>query len=136
MLSKRKTAIEGRLRVQSRASERLQGQIIELENTKTEEAVQLAVKEHDFWMYQNEKEAKRLQGARKLRKDEESLGTTKNWPHWEEERWKKASWNLKGKRRCRKEMRWKVRSWTWMAKGHELEAKLSRRERESTTRRG
>ena len=41
-----KTAIEGKLRVQSRASERLQDQIIEeineLENTKTEEALQFS----------------------------------------------------------------------------------------------
>ena len=27
-----------------------------LEHTKTEEALQLAVKEHDLWMYQNEEE--------------------------------------------------------------------------------
>ena len=48
------------LGVQARASERLQGQIIEeikeLVHTKTEEALQLAGKEHDLWMYQNEKE--------------------------------------------------------------------------------
>ena len=57
----------------------MQDQIIEeikeLVHTKTEEALQLAGKEHDLWMYQNEKEeAKRLQGARKPRKDEEWLG--------------------------------------------------------------
>ena len=72
MLSKRQeifqNAIDGKLRVQDRASERLQDQIIketkELEHTKTEEALQLVRKEHDMWMYQNEKEeAKRLQGA-------------------------------------------------------------------------
>ena len=57
MLSKRqffKNAIEGKLRVQSRASERLQDHIIEetkeMEHTKTE-AVQLVRKEHDLWMY-------------------------------------------------------------------------------------
>ena len=80
MLSKRqelfKNAIEGKLRVQSRESEILQDQIIEeikeTEHTKTEEALQLVRKEHDLWMYQNEKEeAKRLQSARKQRKDEE-----------------------------------------------------------------
>ena len=54
----------------------LQDQIIaeikELVHTKTEEALQLAEKEHDLWMYQNEEEeATSLQGARKLRKDEE-----------------------------------------------------------------
>ena len=76
-------AIEGKPRVQDRASERLQDQIIkeikDMERTKTEEALQLARKEHDLWMYQNEKEeAKRLQGARKPGKDEEmAWGTTK-----------------------------------------------------------
>ena len=46
-----------------RASERLQDQSIEeikeLESTKTEEALQIAEKEHDLWMYQNEKEEAR-----------------------------------------------------------------------------
>ena len=54
----------------------MQDQIIEeikeLVRTKTEEALQLVRKEHDLWMFQDEKEeAKRLQGARKPRKDEE-----------------------------------------------------------------
>ena len=80
MLNKRQenfqSAIEGKLRVRDRASERMQDQIIEetkeLVHRKTEEALQTAVKEHDLWMCQNEKEeAKRLQGARKPRKDEE-----------------------------------------------------------------
>ena len=80
MLSKRqemfKNAIEGKLRVLSRASERLQDQLIEemkqVEHTKTEEALQLVRKEQDLWMHQNEtEEAKRLQGATKLRKGEE-----------------------------------------------------------------
>ena len=72
--------------MQDRASERLQDQIIEeikeLESTKTEEALQIAEKEHDLWMYQHEKEeAKRLQGVtwappRNLTK----------WPDWEEAR--------------------------------------------------
>ena len=90
MLNKRQenfqNAIEGKLRVQDRASERLQDQVIEeiteLESTKTEEALQIAGKEHDLWTYQKEKEkAKRLQGVRKLRKDEEMA-----WPDWEEAR--------------------------------------------------
>ena len=90
MLNKRqeifRNAIEGKLRVQDRASERLQDQIIEeikeMESTKTEEALQLVENEHDLWMYQNEKEeAKRLQGVtwappRNLMK----------WPDWEEAR--------------------------------------------------
>ena len=80
MLNKRQaifqSAIEGKLRLQDRASERLQDQLIEeikeLENKRTEEALQLVDKEHDLWMYLNEKdEAKRLQGVRKPRKDEE-----------------------------------------------------------------
>ena len=62
--------------MQDRTSERLQDQIIEeikeLEHTKTEEALHLVSKEHDLWMYQHGKEeAKRLQGARNPRKDEE-----------------------------------------------------------------
>ena len=76
-------AIEGKLSVQDRASETMQDRIIEeimeLVHTKTEEALQLAGEEHDLWMYQNEKEAKRLQGVRKPRKDEEMA-----WPDWEE----------------------------------------------------
>ena len=52
----------------------MQDQIIEeikdLVHTEIEEALQLAVKDHDLWMYQNEKEeAKRLQGVRKPRSD-------------------------------------------------------------------
>ena len=97
LLSKRqeifKDAIEGKLRVQSRASARLQDQIIEeikeMENKRTEEALQLASKEHDLWMYRNEKEeAKRMQGARKLRKDGEMAWAPprniSKWPDWEE----------------------------------------------------
>ena len=46
-------------------------------------------KEHDLWLYQNEKEeAKRLQGARKPRKDEEMAWAPptneSDWPGWEE----------------------------------------------------
>ena len=60
----------------------------EVEHTETEEALQVVKKEHDLWMYQNEKEdAKRLQGARKPRKDEEiAWAPPRNiskWPDWE-----------------------------------------------------
>ena len=88
-------AIEGKLRVQDRASERLQDQIIEevkeLVHTKREEALQLASKEHDLWMYQNEREeSKRLHGVRKPRKDEEMAWAPprnrSDWPDWEEAR--------------------------------------------------
>ena len=122
-------AIEGKLRVQSRASERLQDQIIEeikeMEHTKTEEALQLAGKEHDLWMYQNEKEeAERLQGARKPRKDGDMVwAPPRNYQNGQtgkrRKRWNKASggWSLKGKRKCQKSlscrMRWKALSWTW-----------------------
>ena len=89
MLSKRqeilKNSIEGKLRVQSRASERLHDQIIEeiqdLESTKTE-TLQKAGQEHDLWMYQNEKEeAKMLQGV--------TWAPPRNlaeWPNWAEAR--------------------------------------------------
>ena len=90
-----KNAIEGALRVQSRASERLQDQIIEeieeMEHTKTEEALQFVRKEHDLWRHQNffqkKKEAKKLQGARNPRKDEEMAWAPprnmSKWPDWE-----------------------------------------------------
>ena len=93
-----------RFRVQDRASERFQDQIIEeikeLEHTKTEEALQLASKEHDLWMYQNGKEeAKRLQRARKPRKDEEMAWAPprnrSDWPFWEEARkMEESEWRL------------------------------------------
>ena len=111
MLSKRqdifKNAIEGKLRVQSRASERLQDHIIEeikeMEHTKTEEALQLVRKDHDLWMYQNEEEAKRLQGARKPRKDEEMVWAPprnmSKWPDWEEARkLENGEWRLEPER--------------------------------------
>ena len=93
------SAIEGKLIVQDRASERLQHQIIEeikeLEHTKTEEALHLVRKEHDLWMYQNAKEeAKRLQGVtwalpRNLTK----------WPDWEEARKvENGEWRLETRR--------------------------------------
>ena len=51
----------------------------------------MAGKEHDLWMYQNEKEeAKRLQKVRKLRQDEEIAWAPQRnmtkWPDWEEAR--------------------------------------------------
>ena len=113
MLNKRQeifqNAVDGRLRVQDRASERMQdprntelvpaGRLAPnktarwrrahqtLVHTKTGETLQLSEKEHDLWMYQNEKEeAKRLQGARKPRKDE---------PDWEEaKRMEEREWRL------------------------------------------
>ena len=128
-----KNAIHGRLRVQDRASERLQDQIIEeikeLEHRKTQEALQWVRTEHDLWMYQNEKEeAKRRQGARKLRNVEEMAWAQprniSKWPDWEEarERGKKVNggWSLKVKRKCRKSlscrMRWMALSWIWIVK--------------------
>ena len=77
MLNKRQenfqSAIEGKLRVQERASERLQDQIIEeikeVEHKRTEEALQIAGKEHDLWMYQNEKRrSKKAAGRQKTKK--------------------------------------------------------------------
>ena len=75
-------AIEGKLSVQDRASERMQDQIVK--EIKV-------LKEHDLWMYQNEKEeAKRQQGVRKLRQDEEiAWAPPRNmtkWLDWEEAR--------------------------------------------------
>ena len=120
MLSKRqeifKNTIEGKLRVQSRASERLQDQIVEemkeMEHKRTEGALQLVRKEHDLSMYQNEKdEAKRLQGARKPRKDEEMAWAPprkmSKWPDWEEARsMEESEWVLEpeGKRRCQRSL--------------------------------
>ena len=108
MLSKRqeifKNAIEGKLRVQSRASEILQGQIIEerkeMEHKRTEECVAWVRKEIDFWRYQSEEEeAKQLQGARKLRKDEGMAWAPprkmSNWPDWEEAKsMEESEWRL------------------------------------------
>ena len=145
MLEIVRNAIEGKLRVHSRASEILQDQIIEeikeMKHKRTEEALELVRKETDLWNYQNEKEeAKRLQGARKLkRKDEENgLGTNQEISQngltgKRREVWKKASggWSLRVKRKCWKSlscrMRWKALSWTWMRE--QVEAKLSRRDK-------
>ena len=69
-------------------------------HTKTEEALQLGRKEHDLWMYQNEKEeAERLQGARKPRKDEEIASAPprniSTWPDWDEaRRMEESEWRL------------------------------------------
>ena len=66
-------------------------EIKDLRHRKTEETLRTAGKEHDLWMYQNEKEeVKRLQGVRKLRQDEvlawaPPRNMTK-WPDWEEAR--------------------------------------------------
>ena len=53
-------AIEGKLKMQSRANERLHDRIIEeikeVERKKTEEALNLVMKETDLWRCQNEKE--------------------------------------------------------------------------------
>ena len=76
-------AIEGTLKVQSRANERLHDHIIEemkeVEHEKTEEALKMVQKKNDWWRYQNERdEARRLQGVGKIRKDGgNDLGTTK-----------------------------------------------------------
>ena len=76
MLSKRQeifiNATEGKLNVQSRASEILQDQIIEeikeMEHKRTEEALELVRKEHDLWKYQNEKEeAKKTAGRQETK---------------------------------------------------------------------
>ena len=51
-------AIEGKLKVQSRANERLHDQMEEIketEHTKTEEALQLVTKDNNLRRYQNEK---------------------------------------------------------------------------------
>ena len=61
MLNKRQeifqNAIDGKLSVQDRASERMQDRIIEemkdLVHRKAEEALHIAGKEHDLWMHQN-----------------------------------------------------------------------------------
>ena len=125
-------AIEGKLRVQSRASEILQDQITEeineMEHKRKEEALELVRKENDSWRYQNEKEeAKRLQGARKQRKDEEMvwapprtcrIGLTGK----RREVRKKAcgGWSQREKRRCQRSLSCRMRSkaltWTLMAK--------------------
>ena len=63
----------------------------EVEHKRTEEALEMVRKENDFGRYQNENEVVNiLQGARKLRKDEEiawaSPRNMSKWPDWEEAR--------------------------------------------------
>ena len=136
MLSKRQevfqNAIEGKLGVQSRANEILHDQIIEelkeVEHKKTEAALNLVSKETDLWRYRNEREeAKRSQGARKFKKDEEMGAPPRNksdWPDWEEarsaEKKKRGGWSERGKRRCQRSLSCRMRSeapkWTLMVK--------------------
>ena len=72
-------------------------------------------------------EAKKMQGARKLRKDEEMTWTPprnmSKWTDWEEGRsMEESEWRLEPEGEaevpksssCR--MRWKALSWTWQAK--------------------
>ena len=85
-------------------------------------------KEHDLWLCQNEKEeAKRLQGARIPRKEEEMAWAPprniSKWPDWEEAREREESeWRLEPEGEAVVTeiiivwMRWKALSWTWMAK--------------------
>ena len=128
--------------MQSTAHERLHDQIIEeikeMEHKKTEEASNLVKKENDLWRYQNVKEeAKRMQGARKPRTDEEMA--------WAPPR--NNSTGLIGKRRevekrrcqrslsCR--MRPKALSWTLMAKAIACRQKqkiLEEKEKHQATR--
>ena len=80
-------AIEGKLSVQDRASERMQNRIIEetkeLGSTKTEEALQIAGKSMTCG-------CTKWQGVRKLRQDEEIAWAPPKkmtkWPEWEEAR--------------------------------------------------
>ena len=96
--------------MQSRASERLQFQIIEeikeMEHKRIEETLELVRKENDLWKYQSEEEeAIKLQGARKLRKDEDMAWAPRimsNWPDWEEAKKASGGWSQKGERKCRK----------------------------------
>ena len=108
MLSKRqevfKIAIEGKLKMQSRANEPLHDPIVEhikeAEHKMTAEALVLVKKENDLWRSQNEKEeAKRLRGARKLKKDEEMAWAPprndSDWLDWEgREVREKSAWRL------------------------------------------
>ena len=61
-------------------------------------------KEYDFWRYQSEKEeAKQMQGARKLRKDEGMAWAPprnmSNWPDWEEAKsMEESEWRLEPER--------------------------------------
>ena len=119
MLNKRQeifqNAIDGRLRVQDRASERLQEQIIEeikeLEHTKTEETLQLASQESMTCGFSKMKKKRqtdcRASGNRgrmtKWLGHHQEIGRT-GLTGKRRERWKTVSggWSLKGKRKCRK----------------------------------
>ena len=82
--------------MQSRANDILHDQIMK----KTEEALNLVKKENDLWRYQNEEEeAKTLQGARKIKTDEEvawaPARNKSDWPDWEEAASvEKSAWRL------------------------------------------
>ena len=75
-------------------------EIKELESTKDRRSLAVSGKEHDLWMCLYEKEeARRLQGDRKLRKDEEiAWAPPRNmttWPDWEEARkLEESEWRL------------------------------------------
>ena len=73
------SAMEDKLKLQSRANERFQDQIVdeikEIEQKKTEEALQMVQKKHDLWKYQNERdEARRLLSSGNTRRVRKVLG--------------------------------------------------------------
>ena len=74
--------------------------MMEMEHKRTEETLELVRKENDLWMYRNEKEeVKRMQAARKLRKDEAMAWAPprnmSNWPDWEDARdMEESGWRL------------------------------------------
>ena len=75
----RKSAVEDKLKLQSRANERFHGQIVEeikeTEQKKTEEALRMVQKKHDLWRHQNERdEARRLQSSGNSRRARKGLG--------------------------------------------------------------
>ena len=69
-------------------------------SSKYKAQLQDQIKEMDLWRYQNEKEeAKRLQGAKKLKKSEAMVWAPPrnqtNWPGWEEaSKGEKSAWRL------------------------------------------
>ena len=128
MLNKRQeifqNAIEGKLKVKDRASERMQERIIEemkeFAHRKTEEASQIAGKSMTFGCTKmRKKKRKKMQAVRKLRKDEEMT-----WPDWEEARkMENGEWMLEPEGEAEvpeilivSDAVWKALSWTWMAK--------------------
>ena len=71
-----------------------------MEHEKTEGALKMVQKKNDWWRYQNERdEARRLQGAGKIRKDEEMT--------WEPPR-KKPDWLVREEARSREESKWRL----------------------------